>query len=173
MTRKRQHIFSLVPDPTQAKPGDTLFTAHRGSLVNAVVQWVTDSEVTHCGLVIDVETDESGRTIVMHTHEALPDGLLPRIRRESTGWAIDGKQSPTLIELIRPPQEAVEAIIARSKEMTPAGYNWAGVIRLGCKLIAKKLWRILKRTPPCWCGMKLRTRHCTDRCGHPRKHQSR
>lgn len=167
MAEKGQRIFSPVPHPTQAEPGDILFTAHRGSLVNAVIQWVTDAEVTHCGLVIDVETDETGRTVVMHTHEALPDGLLPRIRRESTEWAIDGKRPPTLIELLRPPQEAVEAIIAKSKEMTPAKYNWVGVIRLGCTRIAQKLWRILKRTPPCWCGMRLRTSRCSDRCEHP------
>lgn len=160
-------MFSRVPDLTQAKPGDVLFTAHRGSLVNAIVQWVTDSEVTHCGLVIDVETDENGRTVVMHTHEALPDGLLPRVRRESTEWAMDGKRPPTLIELYRPPQEAVEDMIARCTEMTPARYNWSGAIRLAPRRIARKVWWILKRTPPCWCGMRRRTRGCSDACAHP------
>ena len=79
--------------------------------------------------MIDVFTDENGRR-VLHTHEALPDGLLPRIRRESTGWAIDGKRPPTVIELFRPPEDVVEGMVQSSQEKTPARYSFAGVLRL-------------------------------------------
>lgn len=136
----RDRLFRPVTDPTQARKGDILFTAHHGNVVDAIIRWVTDGTVSHCGLVIDVFIDENGMT-VLHTHEALPDGLLPRIRRESTGWAIDGKRPPTVIELLRPPEDEAERIVESSREITPAMYNFGGVLKLGCRSILRKALR--------------------------------
>jgi hypothetical protein len=137
--------WELIRDPRQARHGDVLFTAHHGSLIDAIVRWATEGPVTHCGTVLAGPQGEGER--MMLTHEILPDGVWPRLRRESTGWKMEGKRrAPTVLLFLRPPEGLdLEAISMDKLKKTGANYNYVGVVRLGYYLLVMKVRRLVDR----------------------------
>lgn len=134
-------MYQEVEDPRQVGAGDLIFTSQRG-ILSAVIRWVTGETVTHCGTVVAVVKDEN-RLVEMHTVETFPfDRMLPRVRRETRNWAMDGKnKAPTVLKVLRPPAEAVEFSIAEALMKVGGKYNYPGVLELAMIFLMRKVYR--------------------------------
>lgn len=133
--------YQKVEDPRQVGAGDMIFTSQRG-ILSAVIRWVTGETMTHCGTVVAVVRDENG-LMEMHTVETFPfDRMLPRVRRETRGWAMDGKnKAPTVLKVLRPPTDAVESSIAQALMKVGGKYNYSGILELGMNFLMRKVHR--------------------------------
>ena len=134
-------MYRKVEDPRQVAAGDMIFTSQRG-ILGAAIRWVTGETVTHCGTVVAVEKDKNG-LVELHTVETFPfDRMLPRVRRETRGWAMDGKNKvPTVLKVLRPPAEEVEVSIAEALMKIGVKYNYPGILELGINYLIRKVHR--------------------------------